>query len=100
MIHSGAIVAAGVSQGRSRVLKRDFKVSTTLKYLKFKPSAFIPLKHFKLRCSKRGVVLMNISLTLQFLFFVLSFKCIVIQRMRRHHVTLLPILWKHIINIS
>ena len=43
MIHSGAIVAAGVSQGRSRVLKRDFKVSTTLKYLKFKPSAFIPL---------------------------------------------------------
>ena len=28
MIHSGAIVAAGVSQGRSRVLNRDFKVST------------------------------------------------------------------------
>ncbi len=28
MIHSGAIVAAGVSQGRSRVLNRDFKVRT------------------------------------------------------------------------
>ena len=27
MIHSGAIVAAGVSQGRSRVFKTDFKVS-------------------------------------------------------------------------
>lgn len=27
MIHSGAVVAAGVSQGRSTSLKRDFKVS-------------------------------------------------------------------------
>lgn len=26
MIHSGAVVAAGVSQGRSTSLKRDFKV--------------------------------------------------------------------------
>ena len=26
MIHSGAIVAAGVSQGRSRVFNKDFKV--------------------------------------------------------------------------
>lgn len=28
MIHSGAVVAAGVSQGRSTSLKKDFKVST------------------------------------------------------------------------
>lgn len=27
MIHSGAVVAAGVSQGRSTSLKKDFKVS-------------------------------------------------------------------------
>ncbi len=27
MIHSGAVVAAGVSQGRSTSLKRDFKVN-------------------------------------------------------------------------
>lgn len=26
MIHSGAVVAAGVSQGRSTSLKKDFKV--------------------------------------------------------------------------
>ena len=26
MIHCGAIVAAGISQGRSRLLKQDFKV--------------------------------------------------------------------------
>jgi chloride channel 7 len=26
MIHSGAIVAAGVSQGRSRLFRKDFKI--------------------------------------------------------------------------
>lgn len=26
MIHSGAVIAAGISQGRSTSLKRDFKV--------------------------------------------------------------------------
>ena len=34
MIHSGAIVAAGVSQGRSRVLNRDFKVGLAIIFLK------------------------------------------------------------------
>lgn len=29
MIHSGAVVAAGVSQGRSTSLKKDFKVKQT-----------------------------------------------------------------------
>ena len=33
MIHSGAVVAAGVSQGRSTSLKRDFKVSVCSKFL-------------------------------------------------------------------
>ena len=27
MIHSGSVIAAGISQGRSTSLKRDFKVS-------------------------------------------------------------------------
>ena len=30
MIHSGAVVAAGISQGRSTTLNLDFKVSTEL----------------------------------------------------------------------
>lgn len=30
MIHSGSVIAAGVSQGRSTSLKRDFKVSPFL----------------------------------------------------------------------
>lgn len=33
MIHSGAVVAAGVSQGRSTSLKRDFKVSMSSEFL-------------------------------------------------------------------
>ena len=33
MIHSGAVVAAGVSQGRSSTFKFDLKVSTYLYYL-------------------------------------------------------------------
>lgn len=38
MIHSGAVVAAGVSQGRSTSLKKDFKVITlTLMYLYLVP---------------------------------------------------------------
>lgn len=30
MIHSGSVIAAGISQGRSTSLKRDFKVSPLL----------------------------------------------------------------------
>ena len=30
MIHSGSVIAAGISQGRSTSLKRDFKVSSLL----------------------------------------------------------------------
>lgn len=30
MIHSGSVIAAGISQGRSTSLKRDFKVSALL----------------------------------------------------------------------
>lgn len=31
MIHSGSVIAAGISQGRSTSLKRDFKVSPLLR---------------------------------------------------------------------
>lgn len=30
MIHSGSVIAAGISQGRSTSLKRDFKVSPSI----------------------------------------------------------------------
>uniref|UniRef100_A0A3Q3WMB5 Chloride channel protein n=1 Tax=Mola mola TaxID=94237 RepID=A0A3Q3WMB5_MOLML len=38
MIHSGAVVAAGVSQGRSTSLKRDFKVSVLFNHYAFMPA--------------------------------------------------------------
>ena len=38
MILSGAVVAAGVSQGRSTSLKRDFKVSVLFDHYAFMPS--------------------------------------------------------------
>ena len=30
MIHSGAVIAAGISQGRSTTLRKDFKVTNIL----------------------------------------------------------------------
>lgn len=33
MIHSGSVIAAGISQGRSTSLKRDFKVSPSLVHI-------------------------------------------------------------------
>ena len=52
MIHSGAIVAAGVSQGRSRVLNRDFKVRTHVSSDRYH------LKFRKLECSNNDVIKM------------------------------------------
>lgn len=41
MIHSGAVVAAGVSQGRSTSLKRDFKVCVRVRVCVFAESKII-----------------------------------------------------------
>lgn len=53
MIHSGSVIAAGVSQGRSTSLKRDFKVSPLLLQMStMRVTTNVPWKGTFLLCTR------------------------------------------------
>lgn len=51
MIHSGSVIAAGISQGRSTSLKRDFKVSPSLVHIRRRRGPAMSLGKRGLSCT-------------------------------------------------